>query len=59
MTKWFLRLLTKVLENISPDIRVAIVQFVKDLDKKAKDTPNPWDDIGVDVLAFLLQVDLD
>jgi len=58
MDKWLVNLLKQILNNISPEIRGLIVEFVKKLDAKAKGTPNAWDDIAVGILAFLLQVDL-
>lgn len=44
-------IIQKILEFVSPEIRKALVAFVLDLDKKAKATPNLWDD----VLVFLLK----
>jgi len=57
MDKLVLGLLAKILRKISPDVREFIVSSIKELDKKAKATPNPYDDVALDVLAWLLQVD--
>lgn len=58
MNKMLLGLLRKILESISPEVREFINTSIKDLAVKAKATPNPYDDVAVDVLAWVLQVDL-
>jgi len=58
MNKMLLGLLRKILSSISPDIREFIETSVKEMAIKAKATPNPYDDIAVDILAWVLQVDL-
>jgi len=51
-------LLRRILEQISPDIRALIISTVKDLYASARETENPYDDIAVECLAWLLDVDL-
>jgi hypothetical protein len=48
-----LEILEKLLKGISPKIREAILEFLKDLEAKAKETPNPIDDIVVLLLRIL------
>ncbi len=45
-----------ILTAISPELRDIIVQFVHDLSAMAKKTPNPVDDIAVDILKILLAI---
>ena len=45
------------LDAISPQIRQLIIDFVKDLSKRAEQTPNPWDDILVFILRTLLAIE--
>jgi len=44
-------LIAKILEFVSPELRKFLVDFIVELDEKAKLTPNLWDD----VLVFLLK----
>lgn len=48
-----LKLLEKLLTGMSPKIREAILEFLKELEAKAKETPNPIDDIIVLLLRIL------
>jgi hypothetical protein len=48
-----LDLLSKLLTGMSPKIRELILDFLKDLEVKAKETPNPIDDIIVLLLRIL------
>lgn len=57
MDKWILGLLTRIATVISPDIRGMVVEWLRDLDTRAKATPNPWDDIFVAFLKMLLNVE--
>lgn len=58
MNKMLFGLLRKILDSISPDIRAFIETSIKDLAVKAKATPNPYDDVAVEILAWMLCVDL-
>ncbi|GAI82966.1 unnamed protein product [marine sediment metagenome] len=53
MIALILKLLSKVLTGMSPKIREAILEFLKELEVKAKETPNPIDDIIVLLLRIL------
>ncbi|GAI90330.1 unnamed protein product [marine sediment metagenome] len=53
MISIILELLEKLLKGISPKIREAILDFLKELEVKAKETPNPVDDIIVLLLRIL------
>ena len=61
MPEWLVKVLVGVLGAIlsvvSPQIREALERFVHDLEKKAKETPNPADDMLVDFLKHILRVD--
>lgn len=58
MNKMLLGLLRKILDSISPNVREFIETSVKELAVKAKATPNPYDDVAVDILAWVLCVEL-
>jgi len=53
MINILLELLGKLITGISPKIREAIFEFLKDLEAKAKETTNPIDDIVVLLLRIL------
>lgn len=53
MIKIFLELLEKLISGISPNIREEILNFLKELEAKAKETPNPVDDIIVLLLRII------
>ncbi len=48
-----------IFDNLSPEIKKLIQNFVKDLYEKAKKTDSVFDDLGVKVLAAVLNVDLE
>jgi len=45
--------------NISDPVKIAVKASIIELDKKARNTPNPWDNIFVTFLAGILGVDLE
>ena len=49
-------IIAKLLEFVSPELRKLLVDFVLDLEAKAKLTPNPWDDVLVMVLKKLVGI---
>lgn len=53
MIALILEILTKLIKGISPKIREEILNFLKDLEVKAKETPNPVDDVIVLLLRIL------
>ena len=53
MISIILKLLSKLITGISPQIREEILNFLKDLEEKAKKTPKPIDDIIVLLLRIL------
>jgi len=57
MERWILGILTRILTVISPEIRVLFVGWIKDLEARAKATPNPWDDIFVAFLKMLINIE--
>ena len=54
MNNWILRLIGLIVGQASPEIRKMLVEWLNTLEKNAKETPNPWDD----VLVRLLKVGL-
>jgi len=53
MVRIILEILEKLIKGVSPKIREEILEFLKDLELKAKETPNPIDDIIVLLLRIL------
>lgn len=49
-----LTLLLSVISLISPEFRKLLVEYVDKLEKHAKETPSPFDDIAVRVLKVAL-----
>lgn len=56
MNTWFTMLLEQVVKQISPDMRESVVRVVLQLEKNAKATPNPWDNIFVGIVKFVLVI---
>ncbi len=56
MNKLLEKLLPVILTVISPEIREGMVEFVVKLENQAKATPNPWDDIFVGIVKFILVI---
>jgi len=57
MNKIIEKLLPLILTVLTPEIKKAVAQFVLQLDEQAKKTPNPWDDIFVDILKGIIKTD--
>ena len=58
LVKFLLPILRLILQNASPLIKDTIAAFIRDLKKKAAETPNEYDDLLVDFLAALLGVEV-
>lgn len=56
MDNWLGKLVTTIVTQMSPAIRTALIGFVKQLEIDAKKTENPWDDIAVGLLKFVLLI---
>jgi len=56
MSEWLYRLIALVMGQVSPELRSGIVEWVKNLEERAKKTPNPWDDVFVGILKSVLNV---
>ncbi len=56
MNGWIATLLGQVVAQMSPEIRDGMIKFVLQLEKNAKATPNPWDDIFVGIVKFVLVI---
>lgn len=48
-----------MLSAASPFVRAALEAFLKDLYQKAKESPNPMDDMLVEFIASLLGIDVE
>ena len=57
--KLFIPLLPQILGLVTPALRRALEDVIKDLYKRARETENPIDDILVGILAALLSIDMD
>ncbi|MBA7624765.1 hypothetical protein ES703_32177 [subsurface metagenome] len=51
------KMLSFAISNMSDDIRKEIVNFVNRLEEKARRTPNPIDDLVVDLAKVILEID--
>jgi len=49
-----LKLLPLIISTVSPTIKDMICSFIENLEAKAKETPNPWDNIAADLLRALI-----
>jgi len=56
MKNWLRELLKLLIPVISAPLREVIIASVDDWEKKAAQTANPWDDIFVGLLKWLLQI---
>ena len=54
MSNLLLKLFRLVIGQASPQIREAICSMLNDLEVKAKETPNPWDDVIVQLAKAVL-----
>jgi len=50
---------TVLLKAISPVLRIALVKGINDINSKAKETDNPYDDLLMELVADMLQIELD
>ena len=48
-----------LLKAISPVLRQALQRAINDLNTKVKETENPYDDLLIELLADMLQIELD
>jgi len=59
--EWLGKILAAVIEEllkrISPEIRMSIRKWLEELERKAKETKNPWDDLFVAVLKIMFGVE--
>ena len=51
---WFI---TLIVSQLTPEIKKLIIAFIKDLDKKAKDTPNIYDDMIVNFFKSVMSIE--
>lgn len=54
MGKWIMLMARQVLTVATPEIAKTTCSMLDELEEKAKQTPNPWDDILVGTLKTIL-----
>uniref|UniRef100_A0A6H1ZXJ7 Uncharacterized protein n=1 Tax=viral metagenome TaxID=1070528 RepID=A0A6H1ZXJ7_9ZZZZ len=54
----FIRIITFVIENMSGDLRKAIIAAILNWERIAEETPNPIDNVIVMFLKAILQIEL-
>ena len=54
MNKWLLRIIALVIPQVSPQIRDGLCSLLNELEAKAKETKNPWDDILIGLVKTIL-----
>lgn len=54
MEKFIINLLVSILGQMSPVLRESVILWLDDMQKRAAETPNPWDDMFVSFLRILL-----
>lgn len=54
MPNWIVNILIAVLLKASPEIKGTICEKLNDLEVKAKETKNPWDNVVVGLLKTVL-----
>lgn len=57
LIKILLPILLQVLKHISPEIKKVVQGLIAELRTKAKATPNPWDDILVEILLGIFSLE--
>jgi len=50
-------IIEELLKRVSPEIRMAIRRWIGELEKSAKDSKNPWDDLFVALLKIVFGVE--
>lgn len=56
LAKVIVLLLPVIMDNITPEIREYVVNWIKTLEEKAKKTLNPVDDVLVEVMKVVLNI---
>jgi len=54
MNEWIFRLIGLIIAVASPELRKGLEEWLNTLEKQAKATDNPWDDILVAMLRTIL-----
>jgi len=54
MNKWIFGLIQLVIGVVSPEIRTGATELLDNLEKQAKKTANPWDDMLVAMLKQIM-----
>lgn len=56
MNEWIMKVILLVISSATPDIKNSIVEWLDDLEVRAKATPNPIDDVLVGLLKTIFNV---
>lgn len=54
MQKWLIELLIRSFGFLSPELRSAVLSGLSEMEAKAKETKNPWDDVFVFLLKAIV-----
>lgn len=54
MDKWIWKLIGLVVPVVTPALRDMLTESLNKLEEAAKKTPNPWDDVLVDMLKAIM-----
>jgi len=54
MRELFIKLLMQIVTLVTPEVRKTLCDGLKEAQKRAKQTANPWDDLLFDLLIVLL-----
>ncbi|MBA7587776.1 hypothetical protein ES708_29817 [subsurface metagenome] len=57
MNNWIMILIRQILKSASAPLKKTLEEFAKSFRDKARETPNPWDDVLADAICWILQVD--
>jgi len=54
MRELFIKLLMQVISLVTPEVRRSLCEGLREAQKRAKQTANPWDDLLFDMMIVLL-----
>lgn len=54
MEKIIAKIIEEIIDNMSPEIRQRIIDFLDHFEEEAKKTPNPWDDLAVKIAKAVI-----
>ena len=57
MRELFIKILMQIVTLVTPEVRRALCEGLKNSKESAKQTANPWDDLLFDMMIVLLDCD--